>query len=160
MELAEIYNKILLHGLGGPILIFFFFNSNQSMGKTPAKGGKGAAAGGAAASAGKRARGSAAKIAVDEAAADAAAADAAAEGETMRGETESDSEGAGGAKRQTLSPALLERRLGMANTQKAELATRVAELEKKLAEKDAPAVSPRPATGAKAAAKVEHRLIL
>ena len=133
--------------------------------KRNAKGGEGAAAAGSAASAGKRARGSAAEKAMEEAAADAAAADtgaadAHAEGENMRGETDSDGEGAGGAKRQTLSPALLERRLGMANTQKAELATRVAELEKKLAEKDAPAVSPRPATGAKAAAKVEHRLIL
>ena len=136
------------------------------MPKKPARGGEGAAAEGSAASAGKRARGgNAAQKAMEEAAADAAAADtgatdAAAEVENMRGENESDGEGAGGAKRQTLSPALLERRLGMANTQKAELATRVAELEKKLAEKDAPAVSPRPATGAKAAAKVEHRLIL
>ena len=125
-----------------------------------AKGGKGAAAGGAAASSGKRRRVSSAQTAVDEAAADAAAADAAAEGETMHGETESDSEGAGSGKRQTLPTGVWERRLSKANTEKTELETRLAELEKKLAEKDAPAVSLRPATGAKAAAKLEHRLIL
>ena len=128
-------------------------------------GGKGAAAGGAAASAGKRGRPSAALTAIEDAAADAAAADtgaadAHAEGENMRGETDSDSEGAGGAKRHRLPAPLLERRLSKANTENAELATKVAELEKKLAEKDAPAESLRPATGAKAAAKAEHRLIL
>ena len=75
-------------------------------------------------------------------------------------DAENESEDEGGSKKQKLPEGLLERRLDKALTEKTEMATRVAELEKKLAEKDAAAESPRPATGAKAAAKVEHRLIL
>ena len=75
-------------------------------------------------------------------------------------DTENESEDDGGSKKKKVPEGLLERRLDKALTEKTEMATRVAELEKKLAEKDAPAESPRPATGAKAAAKVEHRLIL
>ena len=162
MELAEIYNKISSHGLGGLILIFFFLKFKpKSMGKRPAKGGEGAAAAGSAASAGKRGgRPSAAQRAVDEAAAELGSADADAETKTMDAESEVDAEDDGGSKKKRLPEGLWERRLDKANTEKTDLANKVAELEKKLAEKDAPAVSPRPATGAKAAAKVEHRLIL
>ena len=125
-------------------------------------GSKGAAAGGAAAS--KRKRVSSAQTAVDEAAADVGATDALAETTTMDAEDESDeAEDDSGSKKQKLPEVpegLIQRRLDKALTEKTEMATRVAELEKKLAEKDAPAESQRPATGAKAAAKVEHRLIL
>ena len=92
-----------------------------------------------------------------------AAADAAAEAGMMNQETESEVDGGApaGAKKQQILPAgLLERRLEKAITEKSEMEIKIAELEKKLAEKDASEVSPRPCTGAKAAAKVEHRLVL
>jgi hypothetical protein len=88
---------------------------------------------------------------------DEAADDAANEASVLSGEPESDgAEGAGGSKRQFLPVGLLERRLDKANSEKTEMATKISELEKRLAS----AESPRPRTEAKAGPKVEHRLIL
>ena len=91
-----------------------------------------------------------------------AAADAADEASLMSQETESEEpdSGAGPSKRQSLPDGLLERRLEKSNAEKNALATKIAELEKRLSEKDVSAESPRPETGAKAARKVEHQLIL
>jgi len=96
---------------------------------------------------------------MEEAASDAAA-DAAAEAATLNnGEGESDdADNAGGSKRPKLPVGLLERRLDKANSDKVEMTSKIAELEKRLAEKDAPAESPRPATGANAGSKVVLRL--
>ena len=94
---------------------------------------------------------------------EAAAADAAAEAGIMSQDTENEGGDGGAAARSAASrkvpEGLLERRLDKAHAEKSEMAIKIAELEKKLAEKDAAPVSPRPATCAQAAAKVEHRLI-
>ena len=127
-------------------------------GKRSGGGGKGGSAG-AAASAGKRGRASNSSQEVMEEAATDAAADAAAEAATLDVEGESDdADGTGGSKRKRLPNGLLERRLDKANSDKVELTSKIAELEKRLAEKDAPAESPRPATGANAGSKVVLRL--
>ena len=128
-----------------------------------ARGGAKAAAGSpakrAASSSVKRGRADANQSVIDDAAADAAvaAADAAAEAATLHGDSEGEEDnGAGGAKKQKLPHGLLERRLDKANADKNEMANKIAELEKRLAEKgELPvAVSPRHETGSNAGLKV------
>jgi hypothetical protein len=125
-------------------------------------GARGASAGSpakrAASTGGRRGRADASQSVIDDAAADAAAADAAAEAATLHGDSEGEEDnGAGCAKKQKLLPnKLLELRLNKANADKAELASIIAELQNKLAEKgDLPAaVSPRHETGSNAGLKV------
>ena len=165
--MAEIYNVIISHGLGGLILIFLFFNFKPKSMAGGKGGGKGRAPPAAAAEdepvtekPAKRGRSiggaSSSKRVMDDAAADAAAELAAVTPETESKGGEGAAAVADTTKRQSLPDGLLERRLDKANTEKNAMATKIAELEKQLAEKDVSAQSPRPGTGP----KVEHRLIL
>jgi hypothetical protein len=141
------------------ILIFFFNFKPKPMARGARGGGKGNsprnASSGAAASGGKRGRADASQTVLEEAAAEAAAADAAAESANLEGDSDGEGDsGAGGSKRQRLPDGLLIQRLDKANAEKTEMATKLAELEKRLAERDVLAESLRPATGANAVSKV------
>jgi len=105
----------------------------------------------------KRARADASQEVIHEAAADADAADAAAEAATLAVDSEGEEDnGAGGSKKSRKPEGLLGRRLDKANADKNEMANKIAELEKRLAEKgELPvAVSPRHETGSNAGLKV------
>ena len=112
----------------------------------------------ASSSGGKRARADASQEVIHEAAEDADAADAAAEAATLAVDNEGEEDnGAGGSKKSRRPEGLLERRLDKANADNTAMANKIAELEKRLAERaDLPvAESPRHETGSNAGLKVE-----
>jgi len=110
-----------------------------------------------ASSGGKRARADASQEVIHEAAEDADAADAAAEAATLAVDNEGEEDnGAGGSKMPRGPEGMFQRRLDKANADNTAMANKIAELEKRLAEKgDLPvAVSPRHETGSNAGLKV------
>jgi hypothetical protein len=144
------------------ILIFFFFNFKPKPMARGARGGAKAAPASsppkrAASSSGKRGRADASQEVIHEAAADADAADAAAEAAALHVDSEGEEDnGAGGSKKSRGPEGLLQRRLDKANADNTSMANKIAELEKRLTEKDdlPVAVSPRHETGSNAALKV------